>query len=182
LSKDSKKLKADVRAQYRKILASIDAPALSLKICEQIAAHEVFKKAQRVACFIALQGEPDISVLAKKNLQKFIFPKTNPENFSMQFYAIRDWGELQKGFKGIYEPPIHSPRTPDLVLVPGLAFDSQGGRLGRGLGFYDRYLSNLKSEKWGVCFEAQFRIEPLTQEPTDVRMNGLFTEKRALKF
>ena len=65
----------------------------------------------------------------------------------------------------------------DLILVPGLAFDRFGGRLGSGKGFYDRFLASLYPRKWGVCFECQVVKEALAQSSNDVRMDGLVTEK-----
>jgi 5-formyltetrahydrofolate cyclo-ligase len=82
---------------------------------------------------------------------------------------------------GIREPSPICPELPlnllDLVLVPGVAFDEQGYRLGRGKGFYDRLLRNLRGTTCGVAFEQQMTLRvPL--EPHDVGLNCILTPAR----
>lgn len=88
---------------------------------------------------------------------------------------------LQPGPYGLLQPPLHlgGPLPdPDLVLVPGLAFDRSGGRLGQGKGYYDRYLAGLPrtSVRIGVGFEAQV-LEAIPMGPLDVPMAYLVTER-----
>jgi len=68
-----------------------------------------------------------------------------------------------------------------LALVPGMAFDSRGGRLGRGGGFYDRFLADLPPtvRRLGVCFAAQV-VERIPLEPHDARVNAIATEDRLI--
>ena len=66
--------------------------------------------------------------------------------------------------------------APDLILVPGLAFDFAGARLGRGKGFYDRWLgANPAAKSLGVCFKCQL-LENLPAEPHDARVDAILTE------
>ena len=74
--------------------------------------------------------------------------------------------DMQEGYRGIMEP---SPQAPivtevDLVVVPGMAFDAKGNRLGRGGGFYDRLLPSLTCPKVGVCRQNQLVEEVPVQE------------------
>lgn len=78
---------------------------------------------------------------------------------------------------GIREPSSGITVPPDeldLVLVPGTAFDRLGGRLGRGAGFYDRYLSAAAGRHWGVCFAVQL-VPEVPREPHDQPMHALAT-------
>jgi hypothetical protein len=95
---------------------------------------------------------------------------------SMTFREYTGKESLQKGAYNIPEPHngrVISPSEIDLMLVPGVAFDTSGGRLGRGKGFYDRYLSRLDAAhiyKVGICLPHQL-VAQVPTEPHDVRMD-----------
>lgn len=85
-----------------------------------------------------------------------------------------------KGAHGIPEPAdAQAVRTEELrvVVVPGLAFDAQGGRLGHGQGHYDRLLANSGALLVGLCFESRL-VDTVPMEPHDARMDVVATEKR----
>jgi 5-formyltetrahydrofolate cyclo-ligase len=67
--------------------------------------------------------------------------------------------------------------VPDIIIVPGLAFSTKGFRLGRGKGFFDRYLENYQGIKVGVCSEGQL-INSVPTEDHDISMNYIITERR----
>jgi len=96
--------------------------------------------------------------------------------------------ELRPGAFGIPEPDPQrcarvAPGTIDLVLLPGSVFDAEGGRLGYGGGYYDRFLVNEAPQalRLGVCFELQL-VEALPLLPHDQRLDILVTESRVLRF
>lgn len=105
-----------------------------------------------------------------------------------QFYSPRRVTnlhvELVSGRFGIREPAGHCIEIPlddlDLVLVPGVAFDLRGHRLGRGKGFYDRLLANFAGKKIGIAFEEQM-VEAIPADKQDVRMNFVLTPMRCIK-
>ena len=89
--------------------------------------------------------------------------------------------EFQTGALKIHEPvgATMAP-SPDLVLVPGLAFDTTGARLGRGKGFYDRWLAaNPAVHSVGICFKCQI-LESLPFEAHDARVNAIVSEEGVL--
>ena len=83
---------------------------------------------------------------------------------------------LQEGAFGIMEPvgaQISTDEAIDVVLVPGMAFDGDGNRLGRGKGYYDRFLKSLshpRPQLIGVCFDFQ-KVDVVPTEPTDVKVD-----------
>jgi 5-formyltetrahydrofolate cyclo-ligase len=91
--------------------------------------------------------------------------------------------QLVPGRFGVPEPEAGCPAVPlnqlDLILVPGVGFDSAGRRLGRGKGFYDRLLAQVRGHKCGVAFEQQLVTE-LPEEPHDVRVDSILTPTRWL--
>jgi 5-formyltetrahydrofolate cyclo-ligase len=89
--------------------------------------------------------------------------------------------DLVEGAYGILEPVegLRGAETPepDLILVPGTAFDERGGRVGRGKGFYDRFLEDRTGLKAGLAFEAQVLRKKLPLEAHDQLLDGLVTER-----
>lgn len=94
--------------------------------------------------------------------------------------------DMAEGAFGILEP-VASLRTagtpePDLALIPGLCFDSRGGRLGKGLGFYDRYLTGNRAMRAGLGFDVQITQKNLTLDAHDQLMDAVISEKRIIVF
>lgn len=87
----------------------------------------------------------------------------------------KDFGSKIPGPKDEAEDVV-----PGIILVPGLSMSSKGERLGRGKGFYDRYLENFRGLKVGVCLEEQID-ESLPVEPHDVLLDYIVTDKRIIK-
>ena len=98
----------------------------------------------------------------------------------MQAHEIPSWETLVPGAFQIPEPgcgtPVLPPEAFDLAIVPAVAFDREGYRLGRGGGYYDRYLEQTNCVKAGLCFES-FLLPSVPHEAHDVRMDRIFTEE-----
>ena len=92
--------------------------------------------------------------------------------------------ELKKGRFGIPEPavPVFAAGDElDLIVVPGVAFDRAGRRIGRGGGFYDRLLPQYRAVRAGICFDLQC-LKTIPAEEHDIQMNLVATETKILKF
>ena len=89
--------------------------------------------------------------------------------------------DIQMGHFGIREPAEHCPKDPlmrlDFILVPGVGYDLQGRRLGRGKGFYDRLLGAVRGRTCGVCFDEQV-VETVPVEPHDKQLDCILTPTR----
>ena len=102
-----------------------------------------------------------------------------------QYYvacAVRDLGkDLKAGQFGIREPVEGCAEVPlnrlDFVLVPGIAFDLQGRRLGRGKGYYDQLLAEVRGKTCGVAFDEQI-VDEIPVEPHDIYVNCILTPTR----
>jgi 5-formyltetrahydrofolate cyclo-ligase len=133
--------------------------------------------------FVALPSEPDLSLCYEilKNQIQFVFPKVM--GHEIDFYLSNQ--DFEKTQMGIQEPRSHEKvfaSQLDGLLIPGVAFDLQANRLGRGRGFYDRFLKRSHAEKIGVCFGFQTLRENLEVESHDEKMDALMTDKFCLKF
>jgi 5-formyltetrahydrofolate cyclo-ligase len=84
-----------------------------------------------------------------------LFPRVNGDHLTL--HAVRAWSELRPGYRGIPEPAGMElpPATPELAIVPGTAYDAEGGRVGRGGGFYDRLIPTLDCPVWAPAFDCQ---------------------------
>jgi 5-formyltetrahydrofolate cyclo-ligase len=156
----------------------------SLKVAEKIIACPEFASAHRIALYAATEGEIDVRAVFEASIAAgkcCVFPRCREGN-QLEFSQIKQWDELVPGRYGIYEPP--ESRLPvalskiSLALVPGLAFDRNGGRLGRGGGYYDRTFlkpSSSKPKLMGVAHSIQvFDAVPVGQH--DRRVDLLVTE------
>ena len=158
-------------------------PQLKAKASEALCSHirktEFFPKAKRIALFASRESE--LNVLELWDPTRCCFPKLLPDG-RLEFYRVRHLGELTPGYQGILEPPALMPmwvtdwRPFDIVLVPGAAFGKFGGRIGTGLGFYDRFLSTTAARPWATGWEAQVASEPLPMAANDIRMWAIATE------
>lgn len=177
--------KAQVRTQFkaRRDEFSRQSSKVSKAICDWIGAAPEFRAAGQVALFHGRPWEVDLRPLWEAHRQKCFYPRSAADSVELRFYKIEHWQDLQPGYAGIFEPPANpaslaAPWRPgDLVLVPGTTFDGQGGRVGSGKGFYDRFLAENPALFWGVCLSLQLADSALAQDPTDVRMVALCTER-----
>ena len=130
-----------------------------------------------IAVFSALPGEPDLTELTAlpRPGVRWVYPRVDGEHLT--FHIVADPAQdLIPGAFGILEPspglPEVTPSEIDAFFCPGLAFDPQGGRLGRGRGFYDRLLAQARPTalKVGVCFPHQL-VPDTHSEPHDIAMD-----------
>jgi len=145
------------------------------------------KQARRVVLYAALPGElpsrPLFDVACQTGLP-VLFPRITGSD--LEFARIRRWEELVPGRYGVLEPPraqAGGTLTPgDLVLVPGLAFDERGNRLGRGKGYYDRALAGASGlDRVGAALAFQVLSE-LPSGPQDEAVEALLTEEGLRRF
>ncbi|HMO63671.1 MAG TPA: 5-formyltetrahydrofolate cyclo-ligase [Verrucomicrobiota bacterium] len=175
--------KAAWRARIHARLAGLGAEerrAASAAICAALVASPVWRTARAVGLYFALPDEPDLGPLIGEALRAgrlVAVPRWNAAAGAYGLARIQDMAaDCGRGRFGILEPrpelPAVAVRRLDLVLVPGVAFDRCGRRLGRGGGFYDRLLAGHRGVRLGVCFAEQFVAE-LPALPHDVGMSFL---------
>lgn len=115
-----------------------------------------------------------------------VLPKINPASNTLSLHAVSDLGaQMVEGTWGIHEPSPTlckevDPRVLDFILIPGLAFDSLGGRLGYGKGYYDKLLSSCLSagnRPWLVAGAFGFQlIDRVPMEAHDIAIHAVVTE------
>lgn len=142
---------------------------------------EALPRAGIVGGYMALPGEADPKLLLEKLLRhgaSLAFPRVVAKDIALEFHVWNEGQILQSGAFGISEPGADWPvAKPQLLLVPLLAFDAAGHRLGYGGGFYDRTLEQLPDVKTvGIAFAGQ-EVTNLPAGPHDQPLDMVLTEK-----
>jgi 5-formyltetrahydrofolate cyclo-ligase len=163
-------------------------PKAALLIARRLLGDFVFMKGAIVAGYAAVRGEVDpFPLMAALHAQGHPLCLPRMQGRQLAFHAWKPGDALiVTGSFAIPEPGAKAKeRRPDLVLVPLLAFDRDGYRLGYGGGFYDRYLSEHRAKRTiraiGIAYAAQ-QMETLPHTPTDERLDAVVTEERVIRF
>ena len=144
----------------RRIRGTVADAARDISIWEQMEDLPEFRRAQSVLLYWSMPSEVGTHSFLERwyGRKRLFLPRVAGQSLEIREYVPED---LQEGYRGIMEPSSQAPEVSevDLVIVPGMAFDAKGNRLGRGGGFYDRLLPSLHCPKVGVC-----RMEQLVEE------------------
>ena len=186
-------IKSQIRKKYKKIRSQIPKPEqkiLSLKIAKQLFKIKEFKKSKGLGMYLSKNNEVSTFLILKKSLalkKKIAAPKINlNKKGRMEFFQIKNLTkDCKEGIYRLLEPKDHCPHVSkeklELILVPGIVFDSQGFRLGSGIGFYDRFLKKCASSLTiGLTFEKTF-VPSLPHEKNDIPMELVITEKNVYR-
>lgn len=163
----------------------------SESISEKLYNLKLYKQSNFIFSFISFKDEVHTHDIIKKSLEigkRIGVPITIPNTRIMKVSELMDFDkELNLGFYNILAPKeeyerIISPEIIDLVLVPGLAFDRRGYRVGYGGGYYDTFFSNMKRStiKIGICFDMQL----IAKAPVgyyDIPVDYILTENEFIK-
>jgi 5-formyltetrahydrofolate cyclo-ligase len=193
----------------REALGPDDVLTASERLCARLADDDELGQASSIGGFASVRREIDIFPYLRARLERdarvFLPRVTGPGE--MVFVEVDDLDGLERGAFGIPEPvgPAADPSEIVHFLLPGLAFDSRGGRLGMGGGYYDRFLGALlgtplasplanQSDRGeagrerdvrrprliGACYSWQVVDDPLPMEPHDVRLDRVVTDREIL--
>ncbi len=141
--------------QKRRILTPQQVAAASASIVEQITSLPAFQKAHRILFYYPIHNEIDLRALCQIAPDKeYFLPSVHRKTIEIKRYTGED--NIHRGKYGIPEPKITSYNgSIDIILVPGVAFDKKGHRLGRGGGYYDRFLRVRNSMRIGIGYNFQ---------------------------
>ncbi|MDB6121369.1 MAG: 5-formyltetrahydrofolate cyclo-ligase [Pedosphaera sp.] len=177
-------LRSRIRAELKKMSAAARADA-SLQACSLLEQQPLWQKAHSILFYAPLPEELDIWKLLVDSLaagKTVSLPRFVPEQNAYVACHIKDHLEdIRHGQFGIREPNDSCSKISvnrlDLVLVPGVAFDLNGHRLGRGKGFYDQLLAVVQGPTCGIGFDQQL-VREVPVEPHDVRLSCILTPTR----
>lgn len=171
------KSKSDIRRAAKSAVKALSAQQKADKstlILSRIASSESIKSAKTVALYASLSDEVQSFELIEllSQTKRVVLPRVAGND--MDFYPYTP-SSLKVGAFGIEEPQGSEPISPneiDVIVVPGVAFTTDGKRCGRGKGYYDKYLSRsgFRAIKIGVCYTEQL-AEDIPNEPHDIVMD-----------
>lgn len=177
--------KGELRTHFKEIIRQHQADSISLSIAQAKIVQNVFsflkEYSETWGAYQPLPGEISITQVAevRKDI-RWVYPRM--QGASLDFCLPELW---EKANFGVQQPALGCEKI-DLnkiqgLLIPGLAFDRLGNRLGRGRGFYDQALESFSGIKVGLCFSWQLHEAGLPAESHDVKMNWIITEDSIVK-
>lgn len=176
--------KATVRKEARarrKLLADADFAAAIARHAETLP----LRKDMIVGAYHALPEEADPALLLARLVAlgcHIAFPRVAAKHQPLEYHRVPDGEVLAPGAFGIHEPLEHWPSVlPHMLLVPLLAFDASGNRLGYGGGFYDRTLEKLDIPAIGIAYAGQ-EVPSLPHEAHDRTLDMILTEQGLRQF
>ena len=182
--------KADIRKQVRATLNRMtpeQRAQASHTACARLMQLEAFENASVVMLYMPLADEVDLLPLALRCFQMgktVCVPKVDWKRGDMEAVEVTSFDDhvMEVDEHGVRAPRDGQPvlvRTINLIILPGVAFDAQGNRLGRGGGFYDRFLKRLSpsAAAIGIAFDQQI-IDVVPVDDRDIRVDMVVTDRR----
>lgn len=171
--------KPTLRRRVRQARALIDPQALqarSARICEHVLAMPLWQRAETVACFVSMGHEVQTAALLGSG-KRIALPRVERPGAPLRFFEAG--GPLVRSAFGVLEPGPDAVQVPieaiDLVLLPGLAVDRAGRRLGYGGGFYDRTLAHSTAPRVMLVL-ADMVFDEVPADAHDQRVHAFVTE------
>jgi len=175
-----KKLLREEIKSHKNNFSSEELEKKSKRVIKNLRNYEYFREAKTVMLYWSMPDEVYTHSFIEEILEtkQVLLPTiVNDEIIPVE---IKHLDQLHEGKFHILEPKDEAfIGKIDLIIVPGIAFDKQGNRLGRGRGFYDRFLKNYKGETVGLSFDFQL-VNDVPIEPNDIQMKKIISEKNYL--
>ena len=182
---DEKNSKKDLRKHFKEMRQGLSADyrqSLDNEIISRLLCSDIYSDAELILTYVSVSPEINTFGLinaAFANGKKVAVPLCTEGN-NLKFFFIKSTDDLKEGKYGLLEPDTSKCKEAvitdkALCIVPGLSFDAKGVRLGRGGGYYDRFLENFKGTSVGLCYASFLRLE-LPAESFDKAADIIVTE------
>lgn len=175
----------------RKSLTRADHVAMDRRICETLAAKVRSLGVSCLAAYVAFDGEPDLSAALRELEQgglRLALPALDDDGASMRLRSWRDGAPMHRNRYGISEPAAGAEialAEVDMILLPLVAYDAAGTRLGMGSAYYDRFLHDRARDdrplRVGVAYSTQ-QLDQIPRQAWDIPMHALVNERGWLSF
>ena len=179
--KEQKALRAIVE-QRRRMLTKDEVAADSARIIAQVEQMSSFRDAKTVLLYYPIHNEVDLRPLLTTyaGQKTFLFPVTHRCSMEVRPYDGEDM--MRKGRLGVPEPQTETFKGHiDLIFVPGVVFDQHRHRIGRGGGYYDKFLAkHLTSLKIGVCYDFQLKKHSIPHLWRDQKVDRIVTPQATI--
>ncbi len=184
------RVKGEIRTRMRAIRRAVPGDARALRssaVCERVLGLAAFERARVVAAFLAIQAEVDLARVVERARElgkTIVMPRVDEVERALVMHVHGVDDALARSTFGVPEPLVSAPRVDasaiDLVLVPALAVDERGHRIGYGQGYYDRFLGTATGAT-SVCVAFDFQMIPEVSDlPADRTVDVVVTDKRVI--
>lgn len=170
-----------VAEQRRRILTKEQVEEESAHVISQIEQMSAFRNARTVLIYYPVHNEVDLRPLLTKHPEKiFLFPVTHRRSMEVRPYDGEDM--MRRGRMGVPEPQTETYKgSIDLMLIPGVVFDMHCHRIGRGGGYYDKFLyKHPEAKKIGVCYTFQLKKHSIPHAWHDHKMDRVVTPQQTI--
>ena len=181
------KLRKEIKEKRRKHTKEENRKK-SKEIKERLFGLKEYRNVRVVLFYVSYNGEVFTHDMIKEALKdkRVVVPISNKEDFSLSLSELKSWKDLEISSYDILEPEKDCVKEVsideiDLIIVPGVAFDLKGNRLGHGKGYYDRLLEKTKTTTVGLAFEFQI-VKNIPTDRNDVPVDIIITEERIIKY
>jgi 5-formyltetrahydrofolate cyclo-ligase len=184
ISNNKKRIRRQIRELLNKTEQGI-VKELSIQIQNRVMQTEQWRTSENICCYLSASTEVQTNQLLKSariNNKKVFTPAFDKQNKIYKLCPYNYGDDLINGYKNIPEPAgavLQFPERIDIAIVPGIAFDRQGNRIGHGSGHFDRLLAKncfAGAFKIGLCLESQL-VNKISVSKHDIRMDAVATEK-----
>lgn len=182
--------KGELRPYFKQVRGEISArhkQQWDHLICERLASLSEFHKASQLLVYVSTPIEVGTDSIISDSFgnKQVLCPRCVSGTNLMDFFEIHGFDDLEKGYFGIREPreglrKVTEFQDSAVCIVPALAFDLRGYRLGYGKGFYDRFLSENRLLKIGLCYDNCI-CDRLENDEFDINCDIVITDKRIIK-
>lgn len=160
----------------------------SLEVCRRVLSMEEFRTALRVGLYAAFKNEIRTELLFQegdRHRKEIYFPAVDQQQQGMSYFRVLCFEDLLPIDGGMREPSAKQSRLRDLntlnvLIVPGVAFDLQGSRMGFGKGFYDTHLAQFRGKRIALAYDFQLVAE-LPAAVRGRKLDWIVTEKRVVR-
>jgi len=168
--------------QRRRIMSKEEVADQSARIISQIEEMSAFREAKTVLMYYPIHNEVDLRPLLEKyrDQKTFLFPVTHRHSMEVRPYDGEDM--MRKGRYGVPEPQTQTYKGHiDIMFVPGVVFDHHRHRIGRGGGYFDKYLTkHPASKKIGVCYTFQLKKHSIPHTFLDHKVDRVVTPQQTI--
>lgn len=161
----------------------------SREIMKRLLSLDDFSDAITVMLYVSIKGEVETREIIRDCLsigKKVAVPIADKENRTLSVAEIKSLEDLREGSFSILEPSedfvrLLNPEEVDVVIVPGIAFDRKGNRIGYGFGYYDNFLKTVRPDCRIIALAYELQIvEDVPVDSNDVKIGKIVTEKRVI--
>lgn len=183
--------KKELRQKLLKRLLSLTQEEIkrrSENVQNKLSTLHIYRESKLVMVYYPLKGEVDVLGIVRKGMgeKRFCFPVMDLKAKKLRVFEVKNlYEDFIKGPFGVMEPDIKKAKEVDIgkinmIVIPGLAFDYQKNRLGRGAGFYDRFLKEIipGTKKVGIAFKFQILEKLPIHLPLDQKVDIVVSEHR----